>query len=321
MDFKDYYKILNVDKNSSQDEIKKAYRKLAQKYHPDKNKGDKTAENKFKDISEAYQVLGDAEKRKKYDTLGSSWNNYSQSGGRPDDFNWQDWFSSQSTGSRKKRESYKTAGDAFGSGGLSDFFERIFGGGYSQRSGFANQEGFSYPPTHGKDFETDVELTLEEAFHGTSRIIQLNGSKIEVKFKPGINEGQILKIPKKGNSGKFGGETGDLLIKVKVSPHKSVERKGNDLYVEIPVDLYKAVLGGTMKISSFSGKLDINIPPETQPGETIKIAGEGMPVYGKPEQRGDLYLKIQVRIPQGLSTKEKELFEKLKKLRIDKKTN
>ncbi|MGA2295928.1 MAG: J domain-containing protein [FCB group bacterium] len=309
MEFKDYYKILGVEKTASQDDIKKAFRKLAIKYHPDKNKSDKNAENKFKDINEAYEVLKDPEKRSKFDNLGSSWNRFHQSGGQENDFDWSEWMARNRASRQKKSGRFSGIGDFFETGGMSDFFENIFGEGGPTRTGFRRTA------SRGEDIQTQVDITLEEAFHGTSRLLNINGKKIEVKIKPGMPVGQILKITGKGMPGKYGGLSGDLLIKININPNKHVERKGDDLSIEIVIDIYKAILGGTTKLQTFSGILEINIPPETQPGKVLQIKGQGMPNHLNPSHRGDLNVKIQVKLPKNLSDEEKKLFIQLRDLR------
>lgn len=309
MEFKDYYKTLGVSKNASQDEIKKAYKKLILKYHPDKNPGDKEAENKFKEVGEAYEVLSDPEKRKKYDNLGSSWNNFRQEGRSTEDFDWSDWFASQHQRRQKTTTGAGDFGDMFGGGGMSDFFEKIFGGGFTGRSTYRQT------PKRGKDYHTDITISLEQAFKGTTVLLGVETQKIEVKIRPGITDGQTLKISNKGYPGANGGPRGDLIIKVNVKKHKNVDRKGDDLYVDVPIDLYKAVLGGETRLNTFSGKINMKIQPETQQGKVVKLSGQGMPKYNLPSQRGDLYVKFIVKIPTGLSEKEKELFKQLKKLR------
>lgn len=323
MDFKDYYKILGVDKKASQDDIKKAFRKLAQKYHPDKNPGSKDAENKFKEINEAYEVLGDVDKRKKYDNLGSSWNRFQENGGRSEDFNWDDWFASKHTGARYKRKSSNTNnfnnfGEFFNGGGtVSDFFDKIFGG-FKENRNRANESTKSNYQESSNIIDADVkiaiEITLKEAFQGTSKYINFDNQKIEIKIKPGIGDGQTLKISGKGNYDRFSGKRGDLLIVVKVIPHKRVERKGDDLYVEITIDLFKAVLGGSSQITSFGDTLRFNVPPESQPGNVLTLRNQGMPKYSNPAERGDLFIKLNVKIPTNLTNKEIELFKELKEL-------
>ena len=314
MEFKDYYKILGVNKNSPQEDIKKAYKKLLLKYHPDKNPNDKEAENKFKDVSEAYEVLSDPDKRRKYDNLGSSWNRYQQTGGSATDFNWSEWFSQSRTATESKKKSgdvFSNFGDFFHSGGnVSEFFEKIFGSGFSKQKG---QQ--SAPPQKGEDYETNVEITLEQAFKGTSRIIDINDKKIEVKFKPGIADGQVLKITGKGYPGKNNGLNGDLIIKIIVKPHTKVERKNDDLQVDIFLDLFKMILGGTSKLTTFGGSINLKIPPETQQGKILMLKGQGMPKYSNPTERGDLFVKLNVKLPQKLSNEEIELFKELRDVR------
>ncbi|MFH1049813.1 MAG: J domain-containing protein [bacterium] len=305
MEFKDYYKILGVSKTASADEIKKAYRKLALKYHPDKNKENKEAEAKFKEISEAYEVLKDSEKRAKYDNLGSSYSRYRQTGGNANDFNWNDWFSSSQRG-----RGSSSFGDMFDShsGGVSDFFENIFGGGYSRKSGFKQR------PQKGKDLYANIEISLDDAFHGGHVLLSVNGNKIDIKTKPGMKDGQQLRLSGKGEAGFYGGPYGDLILTVKIRPHSKFERKDNDLYTDLDINLYDAVLGGTARIDTFTGKLDIKIPAGTSSGKLLKIKGQGMPDYNNPKNKGDLFIRIHIIVPEKLSEKEKTLFLELKNL-------
>jgi curved DNA-binding protein len=312
MDFKDYYKVLGIEKNASDDEIKKAYRKLAMKYHPDKNQGKKSAENKFKDISEAYEVLHDPEKRSKYDRLGSSWNQYHQEGGTDQDFNWSEWFNSRK---EKRKPAGETMGDFFNSGGsgVSDFFEKIFG------EGFRSRQNYSRTPRKGEDLNATVEVTLEDIFRGTSIVLDSEGQKIEVAIKPGIPDGQKLKISGKGKSGGSGGKNGDLFITVKVAEHKRVSRNGDDINIQLTIDLYKAILGGTTKIRTFGDTLQVNIPPEMQQGKKLLVKGQGFPKYNSKGERGDLYITFDIKLPTGLTEEEIQLFRKLESLRKDSK--
>ncbi len=304
MDFKDYYKILGVERNASLDEIKKAYRKLAQKYHPDRNPNNKEAEEKFKEINEAYEVLSDPEKRRKYDNLGTSWFNFQQQGGRPDQFNWTDWFATNPVGSSRTRGGSSYFEDLFG-GGFSDFFSKIFGMDF----GFNRTGRTSRTKTQSQDINYELTITLEEAFKGTSKVLNVNGKKIEVKIKPGIVDGQRLKIALQNITG----SAGDLLITVRIQPHKKVERKGDDLYVEVPIDVFKLILGGDAKIKTFGGTIKFNIPPNTQNGTVLKLKGQGMPRYDNPNERGDLYLKLIAKIPENLSPQDLELIRKVQK--------
>ncbi len=306
MEYKDYYKILGVDKKASQDEIKKAFRKLAVKYHPDKNPGDKAAEEKFKEINEAYEVLKDPEKRKKYDELGENWRNFQQAGGGSN-FDWSRW---QQGGGGSRQYYTGDASDIFGEGGFSDFFSTIFGGG----AGFGGRtQGRRTRAMKGQDYEAEIDVTLEEAYHGTSRILNVNGQKIRVKLKPGIRDGQVLRIKGKGAPGANGGPAGDLYLKVHVLPHHLYQRVGDNLMQTVKVDLFTAVLGGKVTVNTFSGPVKITIPAGTQNGKVLRLKGKGMPVYGKKDQFGDMLVKIEVAIPEKLNEKQKKLFEELKK--------
>lgn len=309
MDFKDYYKILGVEKNASQAEIKSAYRKLAQKYHPDKNKGDAESESKFKDVAEAYQVLSDAEKRNKYDNLGSNWQRHSQSGGAGSDFNWNDWFANAKRTSGSRPRSGKTVSDYINQGGsFSEFFNQIFG------STYGRQSGFTATPENGEDISIEVILTLEEAFEGVTKKIKVNDSTIEVKFKKGTPNGHILKISGKGTNGKNGGKDGNLIITVNIEEHKTYERKNDDLHIETSVDLFTMLLGGESKVKTLGGTLKINIPEASQTGKILKLKGQGMPKYNLNGDRGDLYIKLIPKLPSKLSDKEKNLIREWKSI-------
>lgn len=305
MDYKDYYKILGVDKNASQDEVKKAYRKLAVKYHPDKNSGNKEAEAKFKEISEANEVLGNPEKRKQYDALGANWKHYQQQGA-----GGRNAYQNSNQGRPGGGFAYEgDFDDVFGNnGGFSDFFQSFFGGG--------TQGGYrSASPPKGQDYKAEARISLEEAFHGTTRMLELNGQKLRVKIKPGIPDGQSLKIKGKGAAGMNQGPAGDLYINVVVEPHPRFERKGNDLHTVVDVDVYTAVLGGKQEVDTLKGKMKITIPKETDSGNVLRLKGLGMPVYNQTETFGDLYVKVNVKMPRNLTEEEVALFEKLKDLR------
>ncbi len=307
MEYKDYYKILGVDKNATADEIKKAYRKLAKKYHPDKNPGDKKAEERFKEINEANEVLSDPQKRAKYDQLGSA---YQRSGGAG--FNWNEW-------------TQVDLNDLFGGGaggrhqtgtGFSDFFEAIFGnmagmggmGGQTRRSqSFARR---------GRDITRDVEISLEEAYHGTTRILRTaNNRRLEVKIPAGAKNGTKVRIKGEGAPGTGGAPNGDLFLRVNIAKHPSLEVDGEDLRTTVDVDLYTAILGGTVEIPTPKGKLKLKIPRETQNGKTFRLRNQGMPKLNNPKSFGNLYVTLNVRLPQNLSREEIALFEELRDLR------
>lgn len=307
MEFKDYYKVLGVQKTATQDEIKKAYRKLAQKYHPDMNQNNKESEEKFKEISEAYEVLKDKERRSKYDNLGSRYNQHRQSGGVNSDFDWSDWFS----GSQGK-QSYGNVGDMFGgqsNGGVSDFFERIFGGG---NRGFG-QRSTRPKPQKGADYKTSVNLTLEEAYNGTSKNLKINDERISINFKAGIVDGHELKLSGKGVSGKNGGPSGDLYIKVIITTPEGYERKGDNLIIEKYVPLTSMVLGGQETIDVFGNKIAFKLKEATPSGKKLKFSGLGFKHY-KTSSKGDLYVKLYPILPTKLTSKQRKLFENLKAL-------
>lgn len=304
MEFKDYYKTLGVEKGATEAELKKAYRKLAVRYHPDKNPGDKAAEEKFKEINEAYEVLGDPEKRKKYDQLGENWKNYEQHGGRAQDYDWGQW------GGGGQTYSYQgNAEDMFGGeGGFSDFFEQLFGrsfGGGSKRQQRA---------TRGQDIVANMEVSLEDAYAGGPKQVNVNGSRLNIKLKPGLYEGQVIRLKGKGVPGRNGAESGDLLITIHLAPHPQFELKGQDVYADVPVDLYTAVLGGKIAVQGLGGPLNMNIPAGTNSGRIFRLKGMGMPSFNNASQPGDLYLTAMIHIPQHLSEEEKELFTQLANL-------
>lgn len=303
MEYKDYYKVLGVDKKASAEEIKKAYRKLAVKYHPDKNPDDKVAEERFKEISEANEVLGNAEKRKKYDELGENWQQYQRQGGAQGGGGF-DWSQFQQGGGGQQ---YYSSGGFEGGEDFSDFFETIFGGG--RRGG-----GRTSSKRKGQDYQAEVELSLEDSYQGTERLMNVNGEKLKMKFK-GVREGQTLKIKGKGGHGVNGGQRGDIYVTVHVGKHPHFERKGDDLYCEAPIDLYTAVLGGKATVRTMKGAIKMNIPKETDNGKVFRLKEMGMPKFGKEGQFGDLYITTKIVLPKNLSDKEVELFKELAQLK------
>ncbi len=307
MKFKDYYKTLGVEKSATQEKIKSSYKKLAMKLHPDKNPDNKEAEEKFKDISEAYEVLGDKEKRAKYDSLGSSYNNFRNTGGSDDQFDFSNWAN------RNQAQSGKTTfGDYVNSGGgISDFFEKIFGNTYKQDQSSNSR----LKPKKGQDYQTELELTLEEALKGTSRRVKVNEESIDITFKAGVYNNQELKISNKGYIGKNGGANGDLIITLKVIEQQGYELKDLDIYQESNIDLYTAILGGKLKLVSLGRNIDLNITPESQNRKNLKLIGLGMPRYKKDNEKGNLYVKLNVVLPTQLTENEMELFRTLKNLR------
>ena len=314
MNYKDYYQILGISKNASESDIKKSYRKLALKYHPDKNQGNRAAEEKFKEVNEAYQVLSDPEKRKKYDEFGEDWRHYQQSGSQGP-YDWSQWKGADQGRASGYQAFSGDFSDAFGEGGFSDFFETLFGSAFDRggRTGRGSRAGSM--PVKGQDYKAEVEISLEEAFHGTARILELNGQKLRIKMKPGVADNQMLRIKGKGAPGVNGGPSGDLYLTIHIIPHPHFERRGDDLHVSIPVHLYTLILGGKTLIRTMSGSVKIDIPAGTEFGKILRLKGLGMPIYNKPGSFGDMYAKLNVQIPKNLSDQEMELFRKLNNLK------
>lgn len=318
MEYKDYYKILGVPKNASEKDIKTAYRKLARKYHPDMNPGDKSAEEKFKELNEAYEVLSDPEKRKLYEQFGSDWSTWQQRGGQADDF-WRQWAGAGRPGGQR-RTAAGDFGDVFGQGGtFSDFFEQLFGSGrggvYGDLFGGGTTRRRSRP-RRGQNYEQPVEITLEEAYHGTTRILHIGDQRFEVKIPPGSDTGTRVRVAGKGAPGIAGGPSGDLYLSIEMVPHPRFERRGEDIETVVPVDLYTAILGGEVAVPTPSGRSGmLSIPPETQNGQKFRLRGQGMPVLNRPKERGDLYAVTEIHLPTELTSQERELFQQLRRLR------
>ncbi len=311
MEYKDYYKILGVNRNATEDEIKRAYRKLALKYHPDRNPNDKQAEEKFKEINEAYQVLSDPEKRTRYDQLGESYARWQQRGA-PGGFNWDEWVTMPGGGN--VRVEVGDFGDLFGGGlgDFSEFFRRIFGGmpgygGADFRRAAAGGRA-AQPPA----YESEVSISLREAFQGTTRRIDVDGRRLEVKIPPGARTGTRVRVADAVVTPD--GHKSDLYLKIQVEDDPNFERRGNDLYTEVEVDLYKAVLGGEVTMRTLTGSVILNIPAGTQPGQTFRLAGQGMPLVKDPKSRGNLFVRVKVRIPRNLTPEQRQLFQKLASL-------
>lgn len=306
MDYKDYYKVLGVDRSADADEIKRVYRKLALQFHPDKNPGDKVAEERFKEINEAYEVLGDPTKRQKYDQLGASYKAWERTGGRTGGFDWSQWTGGAPGGVHVEMGDL---GDLFGSG-FSDFFNNIFGGTPTRGT-----SGFGQRQTRGRDIEQSVAISLMEAYHGTARIFEHDGRRFEVKIPAGAQTGTKVRIAGKGQQGSAG--PGDLYLKVVVESDYRFERVGDTLHTEVEADLYTALLGGEGLVTTPKGPVILTIPEGSQPGQVFRLRDRGMPKMRSPKTFGDLLAKLKVSIPENLSAEERELFEQLARLRPD----
>jgi curved DNA-binding protein len=325
-----YYKILGVDKKATQADIKKAFRAAALKHHPDKNPGNKEAEATFKLVNEANQVIGNPEKRKKYDEFGEQWQHYEQNGEQGGKQNGKQ-SARQSRQNRQQRTNASTQysgsdpRDSFGSaefsnGGQSDFsdlFEQFFAGrtqGNGNRNDNNQRTQYNAPnaaDAKGGDYETELRITLEEAYAGTHRIIQLDNEKLRVTTKPGAYNDQVLRIQHKGAEGASAGHRGDLFVRVNVQDHTQFTRIGDDLHITQSTSVYAAVLGGTVIVQTLSGKVQISIAAGTQYGKTIRLKDKGMPVYAAPERHGALYVLLHVHIPEDLTDEQRALFQQL----------
>ena len=301
MNYKDYYSVLGISKTATKAEIKKAYRSLAKKYHPDKTNSNSALEEKFKEVSEAYEVLSNDENRKKYDELGANWKNQQQAGGSGG-FDYSQYYAN--TGGQGGHQSFEGDPEMF-----SEFFNNIFGGGYS-RSGGRRQTA-----RKGQNYMAEMDMTLEEAYHGGTRILNVNGKKLRIKTKPGTKDGQKIKLAGKGSPGLNNGPPGDLYITIRIHPNPDFKRKGDNLYADLPIDIYTAVLGGKVEIPTLNGNVHMTIPKGTQGDKTLRLKGKGMPVYGSTSHFGDLYVKTNILIPTNLTDEEEKLFLKLKDLK------
>ena len=294
MDYIDYYKILGINKTATAKEIKSAFRKLARKYHPDLNPNDKDAKRKFQQINEANEVLSDPEKRKKYDQYGKDWQHAEQFENAKQYRN-QPSYSQGETYSEPQSE-----------GDFSSFFESMFGG--FSGGGRSRQVKF-----RGEDYHAELNLNLLDAFKTHKQTLTVNGKKIRITIPAGIENGQTIKIAGHGGQGINGGPNGDLFITFSIANHPGIKRLGDNLYTTVDLDLYTAVLGGEITMDTLTGKVKLNVKPETQNGSMIKLKGKGFPVYKNEGQFGDLFVTFAIKIPTNLTNKQKELFRELSK--------
>lgn len=296
MDYKDYYKILGVDRKASDDDIRKAYRKLAKQYHPDYNPNNKQAEERFKEINEAYEVLSDSKKRSHYDRLGSDYSQWQRQGG-PGNFNWEQ-YGGFPGGARVNMEDLN---DLFGGGGgaFSDFFQTIFGMG-------GRQSARSQP----QGYQQELDITLEEAYKGTMRLIESNGKQKRVRIPAGVRTGSKVRVAGAGPNGL------DLYLIVQVADDSRFERRDSDLHTAATIDVFTAILGGEAEVETFEGRIKLNIPAGTQPEQVFRLAKRGMPHVRDQKEKGDLFVKIKVQIPKYLSSKQRELLEEVSKIKF-----
>ncbi|MBL8102247.1 MAG: J domain-containing protein [Anaerolineales bacterium] len=300
MEYKDYYKILGVDRKASADDIRSAYRKLAMKYHPDKNPGDKKSEDKFKDINEAYQVLSDEQKRARYDQLGSAYSDFRTGGGRPGDFRWDEWFQQQQSSGQRGGN----VDDMFGGGAtFSDFFRTIFGEAVrSSARGQAQQQEPGY--------QQEVSISFQEAYEGTTRQLHTNGRKLQVRIPAGVKTGSKVRVAGAGP------ERTDLYLVIHVEDEGRFERDGSDLTTTSTVSVFTLILGGEAEVDTPNGKVKLNIPAGTQTDQVFRLAGRGMPHLKSPSTKGDLFVKLKVQIPKYLSSKQIELIEEASRIKF-----
>lgn len=311
MDFKDYYEILGVAPTADKKVIQQTFRQLARKHHPDVNPGNKDAEEKFKTINEAYQVLSDAKQRKKYDQLRAQYQQWQQTGGQQrQDFDWQNWSASRAgtgttsqpdKGARTQYASPEDLEDLFGSDSpYSDFFTNIFG--QTRKSG--KGQATSPSPRRGRDVEYEVDLSLEEAFRGAERSLEMDGHKIQASIPLGVRTGTRVRLAGRGEPGQKGGTAGDLYLIIKVLPNEIFERDGDDLHMDVPVDFYTAIVGGEIRIPTMERPLTLTIPPRTNASQTFRIRGKGMPYLREPSKRGDMFARVKLVLPDSLTEQE-----------------
>ena len=290
MAFVDYYKILGISKTATGKNIKTAYRKLARKYHPDLNPDNKESERKFKEINEANEVLSDPESRKKYDTYG------------------KEWKQGEAHEKARKQQQQQSGQQDFSNEEYSDFFGSMFGGG---RPSYSKSRS---PKFKGQDYHTELQLNLKDVYTTQQQVLTINGKKIRLKIPAGVENGQVIKIKEKGAAGINGGPNGDLYIKFNINNHSRFKREGNNLYLNIDLELYTSILGGEITIATFNGKVKLQIKPETKNETKVKLKEKGFPLYKKEDKFGDLYITYHIKMPTDLNEKEIELFKELQKM-------
>lgn len=303
MDFKDYYKTLGLPPEADEKAIRQAFRQLARKVHPDVNPGNKELEEKFKTINEAYQVLSDKEQRKKYDQLRAQYLQWQQTGGGQKDFDWQNWSAKPDQGGNVQYANAEDLEDLFGSESpYSDFFANIFG--QARRGTTGKGRGASPGSRRGRDVEYEVDLTLEEAFHGAERLLEIDGHRIKAGIPAGVRTGSRVRLAGQGEPGSDKGKAGDLYLIVHIFPNKTFEREGDNLHMEVPVDIFTSIAGGEIRIPTLERPLILKIPPRTNSGRSFRLRSKGMPHLGDPKTRGDLFAMVKLVLPDPLTDKE-----------------
>ena len=303
MDYKDYYGTLGVPPDADKKLIQQTFRKLARQYHPDVNPGNNEAEEKFKTINEAYQVLSNAEQRKKYDALRAQYQQWQQTGGRQQDFNWQNWSTQPGKGPSVQYGNAEDLEDLFGSKSpYSDFFTSIFG--QAGKNSRGKNRSAAPSPRRGRDVEYEVDLTLEEAFHGTERLLEIDGRRIRASIPPGVRTGSRVRLAGQGEPGRNSGPAGDLYLAVHVLPDEIFEREGDNLHLKVPVDIFTAITGGEIRISTLERPLMLKIPSRTNAGQSFRLRGKGMPHLGDPKTCGDLFAMVRLVLPDPLTDQE-----------------
>lgn len=322
MDFKDYYNILGVSPQADVKEIKKAYQSLAKKYHPDVNPGNKEAEERFKEINEAYHAIADPGKRQKYDDLRANYQQWQSHGGRGP-FDWSAWQGNAGNGTYTRTMTPEEFADLFGArgdrsersfGGFSDFFSAIFGIDPDDQSEPQNDYADSFCQFRAaRDIQGEIAVTLEDVYYGTKKLISIDNKKIETVIPKGIQNNKKIRLSGQGEAGLKGAKSGDLLLTVRILPHQTFSRDGNDLQANLDIDFYTAVLGGEAKVKTLAGEVLLKIPPQTQAGRSFRLKGKGMPIMNQPGKYGDFYVKIVIVLPEDMKAEEIQGLHEIKK--------